>query len=66
MDAEVVERQTHENISPSADFAKRKKEKEDRRGGGDESLDIVRAHGGRSSVGDDGGRCYCDAKEREK
>jgi predicted DNA-binding protein (MmcQ/YjbR family) len=27
MDAEVVERQTHENISPSADFAKRKKKK---------------------------------------
>jgi hypothetical protein len=66
MDAEVVERQTHENISPTADFAKRKKEKEDRKGRGDESLDIVRAHGGRSSVGDDGGRCYCDAKEREK
>jgi hypothetical protein len=64
MDAEVVERQTHENISPSADFAKRKKKRRSKRG--DESLDIVRAHGGRSSVGDDGGRCYCDAKEREK
>ncbi len=64
MDAEVVERQTHENISPSADFAKKeRKKKEDRRGG--ESLDIVRTHGGRSSVGDDGVVPYWDAKERK-